>query len=208
MNIRDPFDLHRNSRSAAFSILRDRAVEAGTHALAKGIQAVEDMSFTVPRNVPSFSNPQRQLEDRAWGAWPPNNNAAASSGALGGLRGPDRNALPMYKDKPYAYAPSQRARPLYRRKRVLLALAALLMTVMWLFGGFWGDHGGGTPLTMPGFPWLQRDDKAKSKADWLGRRERVVEAFQMSWDAYERYAWGKNSSGQGVPLDAYAFARV
>jgi len=37
----------------------------------------------------------------------------------------------------------------------------------------------------------EKDGKAKNKADWLKRRERVVEAFELSWDAYERYAWGK-----------------
>ncbi|PFH60678.1 hypothetical protein XA68_10548 [Ophiocordyceps unilateralis] len=26
--------------------------------------------------------------------------------------------------------------------------------------------------------------------DWLERRRHVVEAFELSWDAYERYAWG------------------
>jgi len=38
--------------------------------------------------------------------------------------------------------------------------------------------------------WLQRSEESARKIDWLSRRERVVEAFTLSWDAYERYAWG------------------
>jgi mannosyl-oligosaccharide alpha-1,2-mannosidase len=38
--------------------------------------------------------------------------------------------------------------------------------------------------------WLQGPEKGGSKIDWLDRRERVREAFTLSWDAYDRYAWG------------------
>jgi len=37
--------------------------------------------------------------------------------------------------------------------------------------------------------WLAQEEGGK-KVDWLERRERVVEAMELSWDAYERYAWG------------------
>lgn len=66
------------------------------------------------------------------------------------------------------------------------------MFVLYLFG-FWGnDDNDKKPVPSKGkgsWGWLQSGDKVE-KIDWLDRRERVVEAFTLSWDAYERYAWG------------------
>jgi mannosyl-oligosaccharide alpha-1,2-mannosidase len=213
MNVRDPFNLHRTSNSAAFQILRAtdtsaaagisaKAVEAGTNALEAGRQAVSDaaetMSFSVPKNVPSFANPQRVLEDKLWpssGVSSRRGVGSSTGGGLGarvgGLLHPDRDSLPMYKDKPYGYPGSQRARPLYRRKRVLGFLTLLVLVFMWYFG-FLTEHQEKVRGKVSGWGWLQSDQgKAKSKADWMKRRERVVEAFELSWDAYSRYAWGE-----------------
>jgi mannosyl-oligosaccharide alpha-1,2-mannosidase len=104
---------------------------------------------------------------------------------------PERNAsLPMYKDKPFGYPASQRARPLYRRKRIVAVLFLVVFGLMWFFGGLSG-HKDRVQGKVRGWGWL-KDDKgrARSKADWIKRRERVVEAFELSWDAYSRYAWG------------------
>ncbi|TGO65949.1 hypothetical protein BOTNAR_0072g00230 [Botryotinia narcissicola] len=77
MNSRDPFDLRR---SPAFNILRGTATqaasnitqrvnEAGEQAYESGKQAVKEMStFSIPKNVPSFTDPQRNLENKAWAA--------------------------------------------------------------------------------------------------------------------------------------------
>ncbi|OTB01505.1 glycoside hydrolase family 47 protein [Hypoxylon sp. CI-4A] len=211
MNVRDPFGIHRKS---ALSILKttasraavdftERAVGASTHAIEKTKQAVDDldMSFSVPKNVPSFSNPQRMMEDRVWG-----NSAAVTArggkashanknaGILGGVQDKvgslfdDRNTLPMYKDKPYAYPPSQRNRPIWRRKRTL-AFLLLLGLLLYYFGAS-GSHRDTDVSSKPLWPWLKTDSEAKKNADWSKRRERVVEAFTLSWDAYDRYAWG------------------
>lgn len=209
---------------AAAAHLREVAVEAvevGSQALEKGRQAFaneaeneellprastavieerikgdEDntMSFSVPKNVPSFTNPQRALEDRLW----PSSGVTKHRSGLGGVQdrvgnflNPDRGALPMYKDKPCAYPPSGRPRPIFRRKRVLGLLFIVVIILLW-FNGSLNDHQEKAKVKLNQWGWLRNDgDKAKSKADWLKRRERVVEAMELSWDAYERYAWGE-----------------
>lgn len=235
MNVRDPFDLHRNSNSAAFNVLRltatqaaagirEKAVEVGTNALEKGRQAVEDMSFAVPKNVPSFANPQRLVEDQLW---PSSGATARSTGGprggqpaggllggvqnrVGGILNPDRNALPMYKDKPYAYAPSKRPRPLYRKKRVLGLLTLLCLVFLWYSGTFTDRHERAVS-SLSRWGWLKAEEEAEAKggkADWSKRRERVVEAFELSWDAYERYAWGKQSIPRVSPRRALLTERL
>lgn len=207
---------------------RERAIEAGAQALEKGKEvrqvvesAVEtaletaataaaaatsssdDMAFAVPRNVPSFTDPQRQAEDHFWAAATAprrtgannNNNSTGTKGIIGAAGdlldaatgGRNRQSLPMYKDKPYGYPASQRARPLYRRKRVLALLLLALLSILY-YRGWFEKHRERVPLR--GWTWSSKDDKSRVRVDWLSRRERVVEAFELSWDAYERYAWG------------------
>ncbi|KAK8056699.1 Mannosyl-oligosaccharide 1-2-alpha-mannosidase [Apiospora rasikravindrae] len=184
--IRDPFNIHRNPASGlaiirntatrAATDLGEKAVEASINAIEKGKQAVDDMAFSIPKNVPSFSNPQRQLEDRVWG------NGGRSSNFLN----PDRNALPMYKDKPYAYPPSQRSRPLWRRKRVI-GIFFLVVVFLYHFGGFSKHHD--TFTSRPSWSWLKKTESG-ANVNWMERREHVVDAFKVSWDSYHRYAWG------------------
>jgi mannosyl-oligosaccharide alpha-1,2-mannosidase len=209
MNVRDPFDLRRSPKSAlhilratatAASEIRQKAVEVGSQAIEKGLHAVEDMSFAVPKNVPSFGNPQRKVEDYMWQA--SSRRAGAVGGQyqssvlggvqnrVGGLLNPDRNAIPMYKDKPYAYAPSGRPRPLYRRKSFLGFVFLLVIGCLWWFG-ISAEHQERAVAALNRWPWVTSDAKAESRADWLKRRERVTEAFELSWDAYARHAWGK-----------------
>lgn len=148
------------------------------------------MSFAVPRNPPSFSNPQRAIEDHIWGS-----TAAArgpqsrnGGGLLSGVQGrlfDNRNALPMYKDKPYAYPPSHRHRPLWRRKRSL-GFVLIIISLLYFFGGFQKHH----DTVASSWTWLTASGETGKSADWLDRRERVVEAFSLSYDAYSRYAWG------------------
>jgi hypothetical protein len=208
MNTRDPFNLHR---SPAFNILRATAsraaanvtqqvVEAGTQVYETGRQAVEDMStFSVPKNVPSFTNPQRELENRAWGASGVTARSAASQstgGVLGGMQDrvgdffdSSRRDLPMYKDKPYSYAASRRHQPIWKRKRLLTVGGIFVLAVMY-FLGFFASDARATKSAKDTWKWMQRPEKSGSKIDWLDRRERVVEAFTLSWDSYARYGWG------------------
>lgn len=204
MNVRDPFDLRRSS---AFNILRgtatqaaanvtQRVKEAGAQAYETGRQAIEDMStFSVPRNVPSFTNPQRELENRVWGSSGVTARSATNgviSGMhdrVGGFFDKSRGDLPMYKDKPYSYASSRRQRGIWRRKRTLGVAGVFLFAVLY-FLGFFGSNTDNVEKVKEKWTWLQGPEKAGSQVDWLDRRERVKEAFTLSWDAYERYAWG------------------
>jgi endoplasmic reticulum Man9GlcNAc2 1,2-alpha-mannosidase len=206
MNVRDPFNLRR---SPAFNILRgtatqaaanltQRAREAGAQAYETGKQAVEDMSFSIPKNVPSFTNPQRELENRVWGSTGVTARpAGATGGAMSGMQDRvgsffdrSRGDLPMYKDKPYSYASSRRHRPIWRRKRSLGIAGLFLLAVFYFLGFFSGAGEGGEENSGDRWNWLHGPEKGGSKIDWLDRRERVKEAFTLSWDAYDRYAWG------------------
>lgn len=164
------------------------------------------MSFAVPKNVPSFSNTQRVVEDHLWQA-ARGGARARGTGELGGgllvdvqdkvgnFLNPNRNALPMYKDKPYAH--SRTARPLYRRKGVLGLLFLAAVGLVW-WTGFFERHQETARASLSDWGWLREDPKTKGDVDWLNRRERVVEAFQLSWDAYERYAWGELGDASSV----------
>ena len=185
--IRDPFDIHRKSTFRASS---SRTAQKYRDSGQAGPYAAEGMAFSIPRNLPNFEDPTRSLEDRAW----------AATSRRGGGNGRifhevqdrvtgmfDTATLPMYKDKPYAYSPSMRRRRWWRRKRLLGMLAAVVVFLLYLMGLF-----SGRPAMVPvsGWTWLS-SSKGSADTDWLKRREHVVEAFQLSWDAYERYAWGK-----------------
>ncbi|EON97296.1 putative mannosyl-oligosaccharide -alpha-mannosidase protein [Phaeoacremonium minimum UCRPA7] len=214
MNVRDPFNLHRTP-GPALAILRatrttaaqvatqvaTQVAEKSKQVVEQASQAVEEMAFSVPKNVPSFTNPQRLAEDQLWASSNVNRRGGghgqSSNGGIlgegldrvGGFLNPNRNSLPMYKDKPYGYPASQRARPVYRRKRVLLIFFAVLMSLLY-WSGFFGRDQEAISTHLKGLGWLKSEGKGRSKADWSKRRERVVEAFELSWDAYERYAWG------------------
>jgi mannosyl-oligosaccharide alpha-1,2-mannosidase len=179
----------------------------------KGKDQDKDMSFAVPKNVPSFSNPHRQLEDHLWAASSSSSSSRQrpSAGGAGstassvingvqdllGARG-NRAALPMYKDKPYMYPPGRGGpqagwrRPVYRRKRTCGFLLLVIAGLVWWTGMFAGQQELAV-TKLNDWGWLNQEEKAEKgtgKVDWLQRRERVVEAMELSWAAYERHAWG------------------
>lgn len=215
MNVRDPFDLHRSpayhilrgtARQAAAQVtLRVReagvqALEAGSQAYDTGKRTLEDMStFSIPRNVPSFTDPQREMENHAWASSGITARSHTNGGVLSGMQDrmggmfEKKNDLPMYKDKPYSYVSSRRRRPLWRRKRTLGIGGVFIFFVLYLLGFFGGDSTE-IPKEKSSWTWLQRPEKSDVNTDWLGRRERVVEAFELSWDAYEQHAWGRSQS--------------
>ncbi|KAG7293070.1 hypothetical protein NEMBOFW57_003116 [Staphylotrichum longicolle] len=170
----------------------------------------KDMAFQVPKNVPSFSNPQRQLEDHLWAASSSSsassrqrNTATTAASVIGGVQDllsprSNRAALPMYKDKPYMYPPGRGPhaawqRPLYRRKRTCGLFFLVVVAVVW-WTGLFASHQERAVGRLNDWGWLKQDGESGGrggrKTDWLARRQRVVEAMELSWDAYERYAWG------------------
>ncbi|KAL2180357.1 glycoside hydrolase family 47 protein [Thermothelomyces heterothallicus CBS 202.75] len=192
---------HRRERARPTHPARAPADSPSQQELApkteRGQAQEQDMSFAIPKNVPSFSSPQRQLEDQLWAASSRNRQRSSLVGNVQGFLSPgSRAGLPMYKDKPYMYPPGRGGgsyawrRPLYRRKRTCALLLLVVAGLAWWTGLFAGPQarvGGG--LSWSG--WLAQETGGEANAaEWAKRRERVVEAMELSWDAYERYAWG------------------
>lgn len=211
MNTRDPFNLRKGS--TALSLLQNTATRAATslatstlqtgqQALEAGRQVLDDgMSFAVPRNVPSFDSSQRRLEDSVWGS--SGRSRFGENGNIGGgvaekVAGifNDGKGLPMYKDKPYNYGASIRRKRWFRRKRTWGILGLLIFSCFywlgWLGGGVeerpTGKQSGGT------WGGILSGSKSSKKIDWEDRKERVKDAFKLSWSAYEKHGWGKLSS--------------
>ncbi|CAJ0546014.1 Ff.00g094870.m01.CDS01 [Fusarium sp. VM40] len=131
------------------------------------------MAFSMPRVVPSFDNRQRELEDKFWGS---------------GERSRKSDRLPMYKDKPYASPyDDDEERPFWKRKRVMGIVALIVLTLIYWTGSSSKTSTKRTVTTDWSFTGLSKNDK---KANWDHRRDRVIEAFELSWDSYKRYAWG------------------
>ncbi|KAM5355938.1 hypothetical protein ACJ41O_002584 [Fusarium nematophilum] len=168
--IRDPFNIRQSN--SAFNRPQPRnapnypvpASQADADALA--------MAFSIPKNMPSFDSRQRDLEDQFWGS---------------GASSRRSNALPMYKDKPYARSPYETDRPLWKRKRVIGILTFVILTLLYWTGSSAKPPPKRTVTTDWSYASLSKHDK---KANWDHRRDRAVEAFELSWDAYRRYAWG------------------
>ncbi len=208
-HIRDPFNVRRGP---AVSLLRSTpGVAADTAAsytqtdIANGQLTFEDasagvpsdMSFSRPRNAPAFGDPQqRKMEDSIWSGsgksrFPETGHSNGVAGRIGSILG-DKKELPMYKDKPYNYARSRR-KPFWpggKRLAVLLLLvffAMLYLLGVVLRGTDAGPNAGTTSKLWEAF------SKTEKAVNWDERRERVKDAFRVSWDAYEKHAWGTSS---------------
>lgn len=184
--IRDPFDIHRKNvfKATAFQAvenLRTTAAHVGATAL--------DMSFNIPKNVPNFGAQHRDLEDKAWSRL--SRNRGGDGGFMNGVQSKvshyfEDDSLPMYKDKPYGYG----RRRWWRRKRVMSTIALGLLTFLWLTGFIGGKDKKLSSTSKATWTWLGMS-KSNKVADWDERRQSVVEAFELSWDTYSRYAWGR-----------------
>ncbi|KAG5973379.1 hypothetical protein E4U55_000587 [Claviceps digitariae] len=191
--IRDPFDIHRKNvfKATAFQKIqnfKDTAAHVGATAL--------DMSFNIPKNVPNFAAPHRNLEDRAWATLSARSKVTpggrGGGGILGGVQSKvsgyfeEENELPMYKDKPYGHS----RRRWWRKKRVIAALTLGLLTFLYLTGVIGGHNERRVSRSNKStWTWLGMS-RASSNSNWEERRTSVVEAFELSWDTYARYAWG------------------
>ncbi|KAK4986378.1 mannosyl-oligosaccharide alpha-1,2-mannosidase [Elasticomyces elasticus] len=153
------------------------------------------MSYALPRsNAPSFHDPQRAFESQAWGSSGRSrfqdhghNNAVAEK--IGGVFGDRKSSLPMYKDKPYHYAASGRRLRWFRRKRTLGGLLLIILGFLyWL--GILSPSGKDIKDAMPRKSGWSLLSSAPKGPNWDDRREKVKDAFKLSWGAYERHAWG------------------
>lgn len=185
--MRDPFGIHRKN---AFTATAFQKIQNIQHTAAHVGGTTLDMSFNIPKNIPDFAAPHRRLEDKAWASLARGSKGTTGEGVLGGVQSKvssyfKDDELPMYKDKPYGYS----RRRWWRKKRLISALALGLLTFLYLTGLIGGRDNRRASMSKSTWTWLGMS-KASSTADWDERRKSVVEAFELSWDSYTRYAWG------------------
>lgn len=105
----------------------------------------------------------------------------------------DKKELPMYKDKPYNYAGSRKYTPVYRRKRILGGAILIVIGLAYWAGILSTSTVKPKPRDTSKSAWNWLSSPAMSASvNWDDRREKVKEAFMLSWDGYEQYAWGKS----------------
>ena len=131
-------------------------------------------------------------------------NGNSVSEKLNGFFGANDRALPMYKDKPY-FAPRRTGRRRHRGKMSVGGVLVLVLFLIWYYGariGFKTPHvakgvdlwswrqsfGGESPSSSSSVE--ESGKKSNNKIDWAARRQKVKDAFIVSWDGYEEHAWG------------------
>ncbi|GAB7340634.1 hypothetical protein MBLNU457_7035t3 [Dothideomycetes sp. NU457] len=143
-----------------------------------------------------MSIPQREYGDSSWASsgrsrFSANDHTSGTVGdRIGGMFDRDRkNSLPMYKDKPFSYPSSGRNAPWFKRKRVLAGIGLSFLAVFYWLGVFSTEQKA-TSIKPTGSSSKSWFIPTKGKVDWAQRQERVKEAFQQTWSAYEKHAWG------------------
>lgn len=134
---------------------------------------------------------QRGHDDSHWRSQ--NGHSQTGNGGLAskldGYGFGDKRELPMYKDKPYNYAGSRRSTPFYQRWRIIGGAILGIIALAYWFGMFSSSTAKPKPRnpSKSSWSWLGGQE---ALVDWDERREKVKEAFVLSWDGYEQYAWG------------------
>ena len=156
------------------------------------------MSFALPKNVPSFDSAQRPFENTIWRQAGTLHQNGDTDGRIGNtLSGifESKEVLPMYKDKPYTFSASRRNRTWFRRQRTWLGLLLGLLGLLYLLGAFSTSGpnksvGSGHERSRASrWNWIKPVGVNNAEI-WESRREKVKEAFALSWDSYAQYAWG------------------
>ncbi|OAP54884.1 hypothetical protein AYL99_10584 [Fonsecaea erecta] len=146
------------------------------------------MSFQVPQNAPSFTSSQRTYEDAYWRQKHTSNGhakggpAGAITSKINDIFGEDKD-LPMYKDKPHFPSSRRRGRGFWRQKSVLALIGSASLMFLWWAGWLpWGSRQFYDPAA--------HQHSFFHAEDWSEQREAVKEVFKISWEGYEKYAWG------------------
>ena len=156
---------------------------------------------TNPQNLPSSN--------------PPSNVTNVSDKINNMLSHSEEEELPMYKDKPYNYAASDRRLPFWRRQRLTLFLLGVLIIILYLASspkqiskptiiGGGGDESKSKSSTWSLLKSMSGGGR-NGDPDWDDRRERVRDAFKISWEAYEKAAWGLSLPGHKSLLPGLIF---
>lgn len=152
------------------------------------------MSYALPQNGPTHRHTEQ------WSRFGEEHTANTNPGM--GEKMSDmfnvgrRDSLPMYKDKPAGYFGASRRLPWFRRKRTVALLLGSLAGLSWWFGvlsplSYVSGGGEGPAKSKSGSSWSLLGG-SKNVVDWEERAERVRDAFKISWEGYEKYAWGRS----------------
>ncbi|KAF8477566.1 glycoside hydrolase [Kalaharituber pfeilii] len=192
------------SRIPTFETIAENT-QAKIESLAEsGARLAESMAFTIPKNVPSFDSPNRERENQIWSAVTGKAHSPTSvhsrgggSIGLGSITGSSGGGffkdkeLPMYKDKPYYYTGSYRRRRIWKQRRFWGFMLLVIGVLYWLGMFSRDDQEGGIKKLqyLKGGKWFSKTGEEEA-VNWDQRREKVKEAFIVSWEGYEKHAWG------------------
>lgn len=107
--------------------------------------------------------------------------------------------LPLYKDKPFFQprrtGPRRRWRPFFY---ILVGCSLVFLMYYNFYLSAWSglqSNDKGVEL----WKWAQtlEDGKVSESSDWTERREKVRDAFIVSWEGYEQNAWGRLHKNYG-----------
>lgn len=195
MNNRDPFNLRRSPGSG---LLRSTSYFGRTPSPEKRSAAPEE-AFVPPAasNMSSYAPPisggPTQRHPDHWHSLADGHGQGSVTEKISGIFGNGTpEALPMYKDKPYAHLKSGRHLPWFRRKRTMGLVLAGLAGLSWYFGILSPlSYLSGSSSSVVGKKSTSSSWFGGSAAvDWDARAEQVKEAFRTSFADYEKHGWG------------------
>ena len=210
MNNRDPFNLRRSPRPAVNLLqtraagLGDRIAESTTRLAESGRKAIAEVAAEATTNMSAYApHYQDGPTHRHPDVWQSSQSRYTSesythtngiSEKVTGFFGADRkDGLPMYKDKPYAYPGRRKKLPWYKQMRTVAIVLTSMAAISWWFGIL-------SPSSLLTSDGKAVQSKDASKPSWFGstftskgweaRAQEVKEVFKISFDGYEKYAWG------------------
>lgn len=194
-NTRDPFNLHTRSPRSPFGF-QQSGDYFGLRSAGVGVQnQIRQVALSLkykdePNSSDYSAGGMSTAPPNSNNTWQPRRNTNGSVSGFGEkleniIAGKSDGGLPMYKDKPYNYATSRRSTPFYRRKLLLPFLLLVSLALYWSSSLGLFTKSGKQFKTHGTFSIF-----AGKSADWDERRDKVRDAFKISWEAYEAHAWG------------------
>ncbi|KAK9240397.1 glycoside hydrolase [Lipomyces kononenkoae] len=135
------------------------------------------MSFSVQQKAANFSSTARSVEEYVW------SKASGAGGAGSDRNRPTTSDLPLYKDKPLNRSFSRRSQ---RERSIWIIIGIVVGIVVYFLYRIVSPVDNERKSS-----WLFGRRGASAKI-WKDRQNQVREAFLESWNAYEKYAFGKD----------------